>query len=46
MLGDGNCDSVCNVEGCDGDEGDCSGCADGCYDFMRNDGNCDEVCKV
>jgi len=55
-LGDGVCDSVCNVAACNYDNGDCgtntttttpSGeCAPGCPDYYLGDSECDSACNV
>ncbi|KAL8428060.1 hypothetical protein ACSSS7_007414 [Eimeria intestinalis] len=43
--GDGWCDTVCNTEGCNFDDGDCTGwCAGDCKPSWLGDGNCDSAC--
>lgn len=46
-LGDGWCDSACNTEACDFDEGDCLGwCSGDCKPSWEGDGYCDAACYV
>ncbi|KAL8270516.1 hypothetical protein Esti_005553 [Eimeria stiedai] len=43
--GDGWCDTVCNNDGCNFDDGDCTGwCAGDCKPTWLGDGNCDSAC--
>ncbi|KAL8439877.1 hypothetical protein Efla_000849 [Eimeria flavescens] len=43
--GDGWCDTACNTEGCNFDDGDCAGwCAGDCKPTWVGDGNCDAAC--
>eukprot|EP00873_Tetraselmis_striata_P008368 jgi/Tetstr1/428632/TSEL_018621.t1 len=43
-LGDGLCDSACNVEACNFDGGDCEKCAPGCFLPLIGDGHCQREC--
>ncbi|MFA5366797.1 MAG: trypsin-like peptidase domain-containing protein [Dehalococcoidia bacterium] len=47
-IGDGYCDSACNVAACNYDGGDCSTsyCATGCPWSWVGDGYCDSACNV
>jgi len=48
-LGDNYCDSACNVEACNYDDGDCgttTECAPGCPDYWLGDSYCDTECNV
>ncbi|CDJ68252.1 notch (DSL) domain-containing protein, putative [Eimeria necatrix] len=46
-LKDGWCDTLCNTEACNFDEGDCTGwCSGDCKPSWQGDGLCDAACYV